>query len=109
MPTLKESTEKLVAATDRLLQDYQLERSARKAEGEKASTQINDLKDQLTDLQNKLEQSINKHEEEMSVSKISLPNPKIQSHDTAAFSAEQIDALVEEIDSCLSCLNLKNN
>jgi hypothetical protein len=52
---------------------------------------------------------VNKHEEEMSASKTSLPNPKIQSHDTAAFSAEQIDALVEEIDSCLSCLNLQNN
>ena len=109
MPTLKESTEKLVAATDRLLQDYQLERSARKAEGEKASAQINDLKGQLTDLQNKFKQMVNKHEEEMSASKTSIPNPKIQSHDTAAFSAEQIDALVEEIDSCLSCLNLQNN
>ncbi len=45
MPTLKESTEKLVAATDRLLQDYKMERSARKVEEEKAHAQIKDLKE----------------------------------------------------------------
>jgi uncharacterized protein (DUF342 family) len=109
MPTLKESTEKLVAATDRLLQDYKMERSARKVEEEKADAQIKDLKEQLTALQNKFELTVTKYEGELSASKTSIPNPTIQSHDTAAFSADQIDALVEEIDSCLSCLNLQNN
>ena len=85
MPTLKESTEKLVAATDRLLQDYKMERSARKVEEEKAHAQIKDLKEQLTALQNKYESAVNKHEVEMSARKISSPNPTIQSHDTAAF------------------------
>jgi hypothetical protein len=109
MPTLKESTEKLVAATDRLLQDYKMERSARKVEEEKAHAQIKDLKEQLTALQNKYESAVDKNEVARNASKISSPNPTIQSHDTAAFSADQIDALVEEIDSCLSCLNLQNN
>jgi len=109
MPTLKESTEKLVAATDRLLQDYKMERSARKVEEEKADAQIKDLKEQLTALQNKYELTVTKYEGELSASKVSIPNPTIQSHDTAAFTADQIDALVEEIDSCLSCLNLQNN
>ena len=87
MPTLKESTEKLVAATDRLLQDYKMERSSRKEEEEKAHAQIKDLKEQLTALQNKYESAVDKYEVALSASKSSSPNPTIQSHDTAAFSA----------------------
>ena len=83
MPTLKESTEKLVAATERLLQDYKMERSARKAEEENAHAQIKDLKEQLTALQNKYESAVDKYEVERSAREISSPNPTIQSHETA--------------------------
>ncbi|PCJ81304.1 MAG: hypothetical protein COA49_06215 [Bacteroidetes bacterium] len=112
MPTLMKSTEKLVAATERLLQEYQMERAARKTDVEHAQAKINELEAQLLSAQKELkqmEEQMEKKIEEHRASAVSIPNPPIQSHDTATLSADQIDALVEEIDSCLSCLNLQTN
>ena len=112
MSTLIESTEKLVAATDRLLQGYQMESSARKADSEKAQSKINELEAQLMSAQSEIKKLVEQLEEQLegqAASAVSIPNPPIQSHDSVTLSADQIDALVEEIDSCLSCLKLQNN
>jgi septal ring factor EnvC (AmiA/AmiB activator) len=112
MSTLIESTEKLVAATDRLLQGYQMESSARKADSEKAQSKINELEAQLMSAQSEIKKLVEQLEEQLegqAASAVSIPNPPIQSHDSVTHSADQIDALVEEIDSCLSSLNLQIN
>jgi len=112
MSTLIESTEKLVAATDRLLQGYQMESSARKADSEKAQSKINELEAQLMSAQSEIKKLVEQLEEQLegqAASAVSIPNPPIQSHDSETLSADQIDALVEEIDSCLSSLNLQIN
>ena len=93
MNTLKEKTKKLVTATERLLQDFERERTERNEEKEMLSSRIQELEE-------KLEKTC------AGVSEVSISNPINQSPDTVALSAENIDALVEEIDACLNLLKI---
>ena len=106
MSTLTDSTNKLVDATEKLLQKFQVERAGRKADDDKSKVQIIELKEKLSTALLQIEKLTFENEKcttALEASKHTL-NPIIQSHDTANLSAEQIDALVKEIDSCLSLL-----
>ena len=100
METLNSTTEKLVKATERLLQKLEEERSqSSKNLGEKEG-RIRDLEAQVEKLNDELS------EEKESSKNLHISNPQNQSQDTAALSAKNIDALVEEIDACLNLLKI---
>ena len=100
MKTLNSTTEKLVIATERLLQKYEQERAARKKEKVEAQGRIEELESQVEKLKTKL------REEKQAAEIQHISNPQNQSQNTAALSAESIDALVEEIDTCLNLLKI---
>jgi hypothetical protein len=107
MPTLKDSTNKLVDVTEKLLQRFQVESAERKADEEKFNAQINEFKEKLSTALLQIEKLTTENKEcskELEAC-TNTTNPLIQSHDTADLSAEEIDALVKEIDSCLSLLS----
>jgi len=106
MSTLTDSTNKLVDATEKLLQKFQVERAGRKADDDKSKVQIIELKEKLSTALLQIEKLTFENEKCTKALEASkhTHNPIIQSHDTANLSAEQIDALVKEIDSCLSLL-----
>ena len=100
METLNSTTEKLVKATELLLRKYDKERAARKVEKREAQGRIAELESQVEKLKAELS-------EEKQVAEIQhISNPQNQSQNTAALSAESIDALVEEIDACLNLLKI---
>jgi phage shock protein A len=99
MNTLKEKTENLVTATERLLQDFGRERTERIEEREKLNSRIKDLEAELEEMSARNTRSAK-------ASEVSISNPINQSPDTVALSAENIDALVEEIDACLNLLKI---
>ncbi|MEC7653732.1 MAG: hypothetical protein VX548_02175 [Bacteroidota bacterium] len=100
METLNSTTEKLVNATELLLRKYEKERAARKVEKREAQGRIAELESQVEKLKAELS-------EEKQVAEIQhISNPQNQSQNTAALSAESIDALVEEIDACLYLLKI---
>ena len=100
METLNSITEKLVKATERLLQKYEQERAARKEEKGEAQGRIAELESQVEKLKAELS------EENQAAEIQHISNPQNQSQNTAALSAESIDALVEEIDACLNLLKI---
>ena len=100
MKTLNSTTKKLVIATERLLQKYEQERAARKKEKVEAQGRIEELESQVEKLKTKL------REEKQAAEIQHISNPQNQSQNTAALSAESIDALVEEIDTCLNLLKI---
>ncbi len=100
METLNSTTEKLVKATERLLQKLEEERSQRSKEQGETEGKIKDLEAQIEKL--KIELS----EEKEASKNLHISNPKNQSQDTEALSAQNIDALVEEIDACLNLLKI---
>ena len=100
METLNSTTEKLVKATERLLQKLEEERALSNKNIEEKDGRIGDLEAQVEKLNSELS-------EEKEVSKnLHISNPKNQSQDAAALSAQNIDALVEEIDACLNLLKI---
>jgi phage shock protein A len=99
MKTLNSSTQKLLKATERLLQDFEVERAGRKDDIENAEGRIKELEAQVEKLSTEL--SLSKEASDLHIS-----NPLTQSHDTVALKAENIDALVEEIDACLNLLKI---
>ena len=107
MPTLKDSTNKLVEVTEQLLQRFQAESAGRKADEDKFNAQINEFKEKLSTALLQIEKLTieNKECSKELEACTNNPNPLIQSHDTADLSAKEIDALVKEIDSCLSLLS----
>jgi len=100
METLNSTTEKLVKATERLLQKLEEERSQRSKEQGEAEGKIRDLEAQIEKLKTELS------EEKEASKNLHISNPQNQSQDTAALSAQNIDALVEEIDACLNLLKI---
>lgn len=99
MNTLNSTTTKLVKATERLLQELENERTQKKVEKEESDRKIKDLEEQVQKLKSELDDakaSENQH----------ISNPQNQSHNTAAIQAQNIDALVEEIDTCLNLLKI---
>ena len=100
METLNSTTEKLVKATERLLQKFEQERAERKAERSEAEARIKELEAQVERLNNELSA------EKQASENLHISNPTNQSHKTATLSAESIDALVEEIDTCLNLLKI---
>lgn len=99
MNTLNSTTTKLVKATERLLQELENERTQKKVEKEESDRKIKDLEEQVQKLKSELDDakaSENQH----------ISNPKNQSQNTAAIQAQNIDALVEEIDTCLNLLKI---
>ena len=100
METLNSTTEKLVKATDSLLQKLEEERALNRKNIEDKDEKIRDLEAQVENLNLELS-------EEKEVSKnLHISNPQNQSQDTSALSAQNIDALVEEIDACLNLLKI---
>ncbi len=107
MSTLQDSTIKLVEATEQLLQRFHVESAGRKADEETFKARVHELQETLSTALLQIEKLTLENEEctkELEVCK-NTPKPLIQSHDTADLSAEEIDALVKEIDSCLSLLS----
>ena len=107
MSSLKSSTNKLIEATEQLLHRFQVESGERQADETKFKAHILELQDKLSTALLQIEKLTFENTEclkELETCK-NTPNPLIQSHDTAAISAEEIDALVKEIDSCLSLLS----
>ena len=100
METLNSTTEKLVKATERLLQKYEQACATMKKEKEEAKGRITELKSQVEKLKAELS------EEKQAAEFQYISNPQNQSQNTAALSAESIDALVEEIDACLNLLKI---
>ena len=96
METLNSTTEKLVKATEHLLHKFEQER----AERSKAEARIKELEAQVERLKNELITEVQASEN------LHISNPTNQSHNTANLSAESIDALVEEIDTCLKLLKI---
>ena len=96
METLNSTTEKLVKATERLLQKFEQER----AERSDAEARIKELEAQVERLNNELSA------EKQASENLHISNSTNQSHNTATLSAESIDALVEEIDACLNLLKI---
>ena len=100
MNTLNSTTTKLVKATKRLLQELENERTQKKVEKEESDRKIQDLEEQVQNLKSELGDakaaSENQH----------ISNPQNQSQNTAAIQAQNIDALVEEIDTCLNLLKI---
>ena len=107
MSILTDSTNKLVDATEKLLQKFQVERAGRLADDDKSKVQIVELKEKLSTALLQIEKLTieNKECSKELEACTNTPNPLIQSHDTADLSAKEIDALVKEIDSCLSLLS----
>jgi seryl-tRNA synthetase len=103
METLNSSTQKLLKATERLLQDFETERAGRKGDREKAEERIVELEAQVEKLSADLENALS---DSKKASDSHISNPLTQSHDTVALKAENIDALVEEIDACLNLLKI---
>ena len=100
MKTLNSTTEKLVKATERFLHKFEEERALSRKNIEDKDGRIRDLEAQVENLNLELS-------EEKEVSKnLHISNPQNQSQDTAALSAQNIDALVEEIDACLNLLKI---
>ena len=100
METLNSTTEKLVKATDRLLHKLQEERALNRKNIEDKDERIRDLEAQVEKLNSELD------EEKEASKNLHISNPQNQSQDTAALSAQNIDALVEEIDACLNLLKI---
>ena len=99
MNTLNSTTTKLVKATERLLKELENERTQNQVEKEESDRKIKDLEEQVQKLKSELDDakvSENQH----------ISNPQNQSQESAALSAENIDALVEEIDACLNLLKI---
>ncbi len=96
METLNSTTEKLIKATECLLQKFEQER----AEKIEAEAKIRGLEAQIERLNNELST------EKQASENLHISNPTNQSHNTAKLSAENIDALVEEIDACLNLLKI---
>ena len=100
METLNSTTEKLVKATDRLLQKFEEERA-------QSSTNLEEKEERIRDLEAQVEKLNAELSEEKEANKnLHISNPKNQSQKTAALSAQNIDALVEEIDACLNLLKI---
>lgn len=100
METLNSTTEKLFKATERLLQKLEEERALSHKNIEEKNGKIRDLEAQAEKLNSELS------EEKEASKNLHISNPKNQSQDTAALSAQNIDALVEEIDACLNLLKI---
>ena len=100
METLNSTTEKLVKATDRLLQKFEEERAQSSTNLEAKEERIRDLEAQVEKLNAELS------EEKEESKSLHISNPQNQSQETAALSAQNIDALVEEIDACLNLLKI---
>ena len=100
METLNSTTEKLVKATDRLLQKFEEERAQSSTNLEEKEGRIRDLEAQVENLNAELS------EEKEESKNLHISNPQNQSQETAALSAQNIDALVEEIDACLNLLKI---
>lgn len=100
METLNSTTEKLVKATDRLLQKFEEKRAQSSTNLEEKEGRIRDLEAQVEKLNAELS------EEKEESKNLHISNPKNQSQETAALSAQNIDALVEEIDACLNLLKI---
>lgn len=100
METLNSTTEKLVKATERLLQKFEQERAERKMASGESEARIKELEAQVQSLSEEL--SAQKEASE----NLHISNPQNQSQESAALSAENIDALVEEIDACLNLLKI---
>ena len=99
MNTLNSTTTKLVKATERLLQELENERTQKKVEKEESDRKIKDLEEQVQKLKSELDDAMASENQHIS-------NPKNQSQNTAAIQAQNIDALVEEIDTCLNLLKI---
>ena len=100
METLNSTTEKLVKATERLLQKFEQERAERSAERSAEEEKIKELEAKVERLNNELSA------EKQASENLHISKPTNQSHNTATLSAESIDALVEEIDACLNLLKI---
>lgn len=100
METLNSTTEKLVKATDRLLQKFEEERAQSSTNLEEKEGRIRDLEAQVEKLKAELS------EEKETSKNLHISNPQNQSQEIAALSAQNIDALVEEIDACLNLLKI---
>ncbi|MBM72369.1 MAG: hypothetical protein CL847_06265 [Crocinitomicaceae bacterium] len=100
MKTLNSTTEKLVKATERLLQKLEEERALSRKNIEDKIGRIRDLEAQVEKLNLELS------EEKESSKNLHISKTKNQSQDTDALSAQNIDALVEEIDACLNLLKI---
>ena len=100
METLNSTTEKLVKATERLLQKLEEERALNRKNIEDKDERIRGLEAQAEKLNSEL------GEEKEASKNLHISNPQNQSQDTAALSAQNIDALVEEIDACLNLLKI---
>ena len=100
METLNSTTVKLVKATERLLQKYEQERALRKEEKREAQRSIAELESQVEKLKAELS------DEKLATKIQHISNPQNQSQNTAAIQAQNIDALVEEIDTCLNLLKI---
>ena len=100
METLNSTTEKLVKATERLLQKFEQERAERKKASGESEARIKELEAQVQSLSEELSAQ-NEASENLHIS-----NPQNQSQESAALSAENIEALVEEIDACLNLLKI---
>ena len=100
MKTLNSTTEKLVKATERLLQKFEEERTLSRKNIEGKIERIRDLEAQVEKLNLELS------DEKESSKNLHISKPKNQSQDTDALSAQNIDALVEEIDACLNLLKI---
>ena len=100
METLNSTTEKLVKATDRLLQKFEEERAQSSTNLEEKEGRIRDLEAQVENLNAELS------EQKEASKNLHISNPQNQSQETAALSAQNIDALVEEIDACLNLLKI---
>ena len=100
METLNSTTEKLVKATEHLLQKFEQERAERKKASGESEARIKELEAQVQSLSEEL--SAQKEASE----NLHISNPQNQSQESAALSAENIDALVEEIDACLNLLKI---
>lgn len=100
MNTLNSTTTKLVKATERLLQELENERTQKKVEKEESDRTIKDLEEQVQNLKSELGDAKAANENQH------ISNPKNQSQNTAAIQAQNIDALVKEIDTCLNLLKI---
>lgn len=99
MKTQNSSTEKLIVATERLLGAYESERAGRQDDKRSYEERIAEMEATITKLRGEISDL-----KEAAESHIS--NPQTQSPDSVALKAENIDALVEEIDACLNLLKI---
>ena len=99
MKTQNSSTEKLIVATERLLGAYESERAGRQDDKRSYEERITELEATIAQLRGEISDL-----KEAAESHIS--NHQIQSPDSVALKAENIDALVEEIDACLNLLKI---